>query len=430
MKSPRIALARPRGRRLVFTMVLLAVGLAVHPTARAAAATPVAERMNAYLAAGQAARGAETLAAELAASPDDVELHTATGLLEFAAAVERMGQAWYRHGLLGNRTVTSMVPFLRLPVDPNPAPEPISHEQARDVLVRFVDDLARADATLSRVGAAEVKLPLRLGGAHFDYNADGVVGPSESLRHLLERINPAARSTNTADTAMLTMFDTGDVYWLRGYTRLLSALLEWWLAHDTEKLFAHTAHLFFANPVTPYPFLPVYGERLGRGSQFPIFADAITVVHLLNFPLREPARSQAARSHLLQTVALSRAAWAAWLAETDDDREWIPNPRQTGILPGMRVTEDMIPAWMDFLDEVEALLNGERLLPFWRGSEPMGVNLERFLMAPQPFDLVLWIQGTAALPYLERGELTDPDFWGRLWEVFDGRFLGFALWFN
>ena len=118
------------------------------------------------------------------------------------------------------------------------------------------------------------------------------------------------------------------------------------------------------------------------------------------------------------------------MAETDDDREWIPNPNQTGVVPGVKITEAMVQQWLEFLDEVDSLLNGKKLIPFWRGTEPVGVNLERVFTEPKPLDLVLWVQGTAAVQYLEKGELTSSEFWLQLNAAFNGRFIGFALWFN
>jgi hypothetical protein len=43
---------------------------------------------------------------------------------------------------------------------------------------------------------------------------------------------------------------------------------------------------------------------------------------------------------------------------------------------------------------------------------------------------VMWVQGGAALQYLEKGEQTDPDFWRRLQTEFRGQFFWFALWVN
>lgn len=45
-------------------------------------------------------------------------------------------------------------------------------------------------------------------------------------------------------------------------------------------------------------------------------------------------------------------------------------------------------------------------------------------------DLVRWVQGAAAVPYVAEGECSDPEFWWRLQQLFRGQFLGFAIWFN
>ena len=51
------------------------------------------------------------------------------------------------------------------------------------------------------------------------------------------------------------------------------------------------------------------------------------------------------------------------------------------------------------------------------------------------FDPILWFQGTAATPYLEKGDLTkfaDRRMLERINSAFGGgfRFTGFAFWFN
>ncbi|MSR58456.1 MAG: hypothetical protein EXS05_12520 [Planctomycetaceae bacterium] len=129
-------------------------------------------------------------------------------------------------------------------------------------------------------------------------------------------------------------------------------------------------------------------------------------------------------------ASLSRRSWDLILNETDDDHEWIPGPKQTGVIPNVHVTQEMIDGWRMFLSEAELILKGEKLVPFWRGNQPRGVNLRKVFMQPQPFDLVMWVQGTGAAPYLEQGTLTDPAVWERLLRVFQGEFIGFAFWFN
>jgi hypothetical protein len=97
---------------------------------------------------------------------------------------------------------------------------------------------------------------------------------------------------------------------------------------------------------------------------------------------------------------------------------------------GIPVKPEMIDSWLEFVDESEALLAGKRLVPFWRGNDKRGINLRRVFTEPRPLDLVLWVQGTAATPYLEEGTMTKPEVWTRMKRVFGGEFIGFAIWFN
>ena len=91
----------------------------------------------------------------------------------------------------------------------------------------------------------------------------------------------------------------------------------------------------------------------------------------------------------------------------------------------------------DDLDESESLLTGKKLVPFWRSTSAevvagtaQGLNLQRVFNHPRHFDLVLWVQGTDAVPYLEQGELTDQRVWAQLTDAFRGQFWGFAIWIN
>jgi hypothetical protein len=151
---------------------------------------------------------------------------------------------------------------------------------------------------------------------------------------------------------------------------------------------------------------------------------------LLNLPVLEPERLKAAHGHLLAMVQQSRANFAAARAETDDDREWIPSPVQKNVAFRQgRMTPEMAAGWHEALEEWEKILKGEKLVPFWRGGEK-GVNVRRVFYEPTTFDLVLWVQGSAAAPYLEEGEVTSTEFWRDIQRGFQGQFFWFAVWVN
>ena len=413
---------------LALTLLFIALGATIYPGNAQVPATSltVEERVNIALAQAQVEAGATQLAEALSVQVEDDELRFGTGFLQFANAVENLGQSWYQYGLRSQGPLTGILPILRLPVLENPSPTPINNAQARQVLEQFEADILLAEATLAPITDDTVKLGINLGRAYFDFDADGQGSDPEALWRIYGDLTWTQITEAQAANFRITL-DAGDVQWLRGYCHLLAALLDFYLAHDDSMLFDHTAHLFFQNPEIPYPFLQ---ERPSEDVFPNAFLDAIALVHLITLPVIDRDRPAAALGHLQQVTALSRQTWELYRQETDDDHEWIPNPNQTGVIPGVPVTPEMIDQWLAFLDEADTILAGDRLLPFWRGTEPVGLNLQRIFTEPETFDAVRWAQGTAAAPYLETGTLTDPDFWWQLMAAFDGRFLFFALWFN
>lgn len=399
---------------------LLALGLLT----QTAVAQP--RLVESYLAQGRVAEAKAAVESALREFPQRDELRFQLALVQFLGAVEKYSQAMYRYGL-SDSLFGGSLPFLRFPVEANPAPEPVTHAQLRQTLADFVQGLSEAAATLAAIpDRSTVKVPLRLGKIRLDLNGDGTATAEESLWRVFAKLNRISLKESVASRLGLHL-DVADVRWLEGYCHLLSALAETILAHDTQRLFEHTAHLFLAKPVTPFPFL----QHRSREHDWAEITDAIALIHLVDLPVSEPARMQLALGHLEQVVALSRRSWRCLLAESDDDFEWIPNPRQRGLGPEWRVTEEMVKGWDEFLDECERILAGTTLLPFWRSSPPtMGVNLRRVFTHPTRLDAVLWLQGTAAAPYLEEGKVTSPEFWRRLSRAFEGNFRGFAAWFN
>jgi hypothetical protein len=411
--------------RVLFVVVLLLLALWVPRTL--AVETPTA--IEPFLIAGKFADGEAAMLARLKEKPEDDQARLSLGVAQLMSGVERLTQSLYRYGLRHN-SLTGMLPFLRLPIPENPNPQVIRYEDTRQLLQTFLNDLATVRTTLAPIQDPKIKLPLRLGLIRLDLNGNGKVESTESLWRIFATIN-RLRITEQQAKGFTIAFDAGDAIWLQGYTNLLGAIGEFALAHDGKEFFNALAHVAFTKPETPYKFL-VDGRP--EPSQFSFggidFVDLVAFVHLLHFPVAEPARMATALQHLQTTTALSRQSWKLIAAETDNDREWLPNPKQTGVIPNARVTQAMIDGWLAFLDEADGLLEGKTLVPFWRTREIRGVNLRKAFLEPRTTDVVLWIQGTAAAPYLELGKMTDRDVWIQLAQVFRGQFFGFAAWFN
>jgi hypothetical protein len=397
----------------------------------------LAERANAAdrpditeeLRTGRLAAAEKSLANHLSDQPTDDLARFQLGAVQFFAAVEGLAQDSYRYGLKPN---VGMVPFLRSPIEANPHPEPVDYTDVRTMIARFVDAVEQAEATLAPVQDTDLEWELDLTAVRLDMNGDGQAKPDETLWSVFARFATPAQQAALPESFKIGL-DSADVHWLRGYCHLLSALGDMILAYDHQRQFDHTAQLFFANPQTPYSaVLRRHADRQEppRPWDQDEILDAVAFIHLASFPVREPERLTEARDHLLAMIKSSRKSWQLIEAESDNNREWIPGPDQTSVVEGVAISKERLAAWRRFLKEGESVLNGDKLIPFWRGDTGQGVNLLKVFTQPEDFDLVLWVQGSAAVPYLEEGEVTSTETWAEFQRVFEGRFLGFAIWIN
>ena len=389
------------------------------------------DEVRMHLYAGRIAAAVEAAEAQLALAPADDQARFALGTAQFLQAVERLGQGLHRHGLTtaGDAVVgLAGLPFVRIPVPPNPAPEPLTYEEFRAVLADFVGDLEDAERTLAAIDDTAITLPLNIGHIRLDLNGDGSASPQEALWQVFRQVAGAEWLDAEAADQLHTDFDASDVPWLRGYCHLLMGIAEFPLAHDWRAAFDATFHTLFPAAGLPGAALNKRPAAQPQIAMMAGIADLVAFLHLNHWPVVEPARMERALGHFEAVVDLSRENWRRILAETDSGREWIPNPRQSGALPAMQVSQERIDGWMLFLDELEALLDGKKLLPHWRFDQ--GINVRRVFLEPTTFDIVLLVQGSAALPYLEDGEFTTADTWRRIVTLFGGDFFRYAVWFN
>ena len=434
-----------------FALAVIAVVLVVSFSDRAARAAPDSVApLQSQLYSGQTKAAAEALQDHLKQFPDDDQARFGLGAVQFIRAVEHLEQALHRHGLRQSDIGGGLaLPFFRLPVVANPDPQRLTYEAMRQILQLFVDDLALADQTLADVHNPNVELPLNIGLIRLDMNGDGKITDEETLWRIFQRIAPVRRITEEDARQFLIKFDYGDVPWLRAYSHLLMGLGEFLLAYDWHEGFEHTFHALFPNAGLPYSILNEKPDALRRALADCVAAattaseclskrdwlaeeaglvDLVAFVHLTHWPVAEPDRMPRVLDHLEHMVAFSRESWRRILTETDDDHEWIPSPTQTSVIPGMTVTQERVDGWLAFLDEFDALLQGQKLVPHWRFNK--GINLRRVFLEPTVFDPILWAQGSSAVPYLEDGEMTKGDTWDRIFRLFQGNFFTYAVWFN
>jgi len=411
---------------------LLAALLMVAATTSARADDPpFAEK---FLIEGRLAEGEKALAERLATNENDDQTRFGLGTIQFLRGVERLSQSMSRRGVANQISPFGLMLGRgpTLPFAPTADPKLTRYADVRAGLQHWIDDLAKAEATLAKIKDDSVKLPLHFGQIRLDFNGDGKADEDEILWKLYAQMNARAAQRVTAEGArdFVIGFDRGDVAWLRGYCHLLMAMTEAALAYDGKELFARCGQLMFAKTDSPFSEILRPNRKNAQGFEVDPFLDLIAAIHLMNMPLLEPKRMGESLKHMESVISLSRESWKFYLAETDDDHEWIPNPKQATVMPGGAVTEEMVQGWMEFLAAADALLAGKTLVPFWRGPEGKGVNFRKVFTEPRDFDLILWVQGTAAVPYLENGPKMTGDDWRRLQRVFRGEFIGFAFWFN
>jgi hypothetical protein len=382
------------------------------------AADPVDDALQGKVGSGTMTESVEVLADLLAENPDDDRVRLALGMLKVIKTGESSAQWLYRYGA-GNPTKNvGMFVFPMLGAIPaNENPERIRYEDIDTFIQSWMTELAEAEAILTKIKDGSVGLDVDLAQFRFDLNGDGVASDNETAGAALTFLFTGGRNRGEEIPSFIIGADRTDAEWLIAYCHVFMGFGELHLAHNQRELFERAGHLIFPNIETPHSYI------IGRNVFDPMGAgvdvtDFIAAVHLLRFDVDEPERMEAARQHFLRAIGHSRIMWVHAMQETDNHREWLPNPDQEGAMRGMEMTVERIRLWHDLLSDSEAALNGKKLVRFWRGDGTKGINLRRVFAEPQTFDLLLWIQGTAAADYLEEGELTR-DF---LWQEFEDAF--------
>lgn len=388
-------------RRSACALLALLLVAASHFAHAAESPVPLVDK---YLYSGELARGETALEAAVLAAPDDDQLRFGLGVLQFVRAVERLGQSLHEHGV---KSEHASAPFLRLPVPKNPDPAVVRYPGFRRLLDDFSRDLARAEHTLAAIKDDKVKLPIRLARIRLDLVGAGEA--TDDLVGILKKIMRQDLALLKTNPDFRVCFDRGDVAWLRAYCHLLMAIIDVMLAFDGEAWFDEWSKEVFAKPKT---------RGVAR------VENAAVVV--------EPARLGSFRRHMLQVCAFNRETWRHIRAETDDEHEWLPNPKQKGVL-AVPVRDEMIDAWLDAVAELEAVLQGKKLLPnIFKNAGQRGINLRKVLDGPpKRFDFTAIQERGVNDAYLEMGTMVDFAPLWRVGRVFDNPMaVGYAAWFN
>ncbi|MBN9363772.1 MULTISPECIES: hypothetical protein [unclassified Devosia] len=371
----------------------------------------------------------------------DLEGRFGVGLLSFIQGVEHFAQGLYRHGFASPDAGPIMGSPLAMPVPVNPNPEPLDYDKFRAILQLLVDDMdAARDALLTAGETGDYVVPIEVLKVRIDLDGDGKGSDTESIGNVLNAMlgaatvpgptDPGAPAPTPATPPDSTIgFDRADAIWLAGYTQILAAQADFLLAHDFRALFDTTFHRLFPRAGLP---MQDYTRSTGTLMLDPesdnAIADALAAIHHLNWPVTDGDRLKRVLARFKDISALSRRNWEAILAETDDNRELLPSPKQTGITPEARVSEAQVKAWMATLDTADLILDGKLLLPHWRFQK--GFDLKAYFESAKKTDLVMLITGYDALPFLKDGPIASAESFAEANAVFGDALIGYAFWFN
>ena len=397
-----------------------------------------------HLYAGTAAEGLAD--AGKACDAPDQEGCFALGMLKFVTAYEGLAQDLYRYGATTPGTTAAAMLFgLNMGVDSTPAnpnPEPLTYSGLRTVLSDFVDDLDRARTAFELAGGeGDYVITIDPFKVRIDFNGDGKVDEGETLGALIASVGefaditapdspPAGKTKGGTPAAADTTigFDRADAIWFAGYSQVVAAPVDLLLAHDFSDFFNVYLHRVFPKSGLPMQDYSRGGMLFMDPDSDTGIADIIAAIHTLNFPVTDVERLAGVLERLKSITALSRRNWEAILAETDDNRELVPSPSQTSLVPGTPVTQEVVDAWMATLDTVDEVLDGKLLVPHWRFKQ--GFDLKAYFETATRTDLVMLFTGSGALPYLKDGPIADAESFAEANRVFGTNWLNYAFWFN
>ncbi len=374
-----------------------------------AAEPPLVEK---YLHSGQLAVGEQVLERELKKNPKDDQLRFGLGVIRLALGIERMSQTMYEYG-----AKTDLL-FLRIHARENPEPNAITYEKFRGLLDDARRGLIGIDATLAGITDDNVKLPLRLAKIKLDLDGDG--NATDDFSTILLKFLGGRAEFLAKNPDFLVHFDRGDVAWLRSYCHVAAGAIDLGLSADLKTEFELSEWRPFPKVRPKFAGTEVERqEKLRHAHQAVRFA--------------EPARLGRVREHFVQVAKLNRETWRYIRAETDNDHEWLPNPKQASVI-GLPVNAAMVDGWLEAMAEFEEILEGKKLLPIGLlfPTDGKGLNVKTLLDDPPASIEIAKLQAKGVdAKYLEKGESADLNKLVAVLRLFDGNAMGmYMAYFN
>ena len=202
------------------------------------------------------------------------------------------------------------------------------HEAGRAAWQRWLDELAAIERDLAIVAAdPSFSLEICLACWEHDWNRSGEVDERDKKLFELEFDGKGGElAEGDPRRRPIYRFDTGDADWGRAMIAFQRAFGELVLAYRWSEL----------------------DNLLAAGSP-----EGLTI------RLGDKNRVRRAREHVMAGLGFADRCRAAYLAETDDDREWVPNPKQKSYAMPLAVDAQLYTTWAEVTRDIRRLLASE-----------------------------------------------------------------------
>ena len=208
----------------------------------------------------------------------------------------------------------------------------INHDYLRMIITRTAENLTEVNQLLD-IAASEPRISMELCVAcmNVDWNQDGGVDRRDTQLFEVE-LDAMDQSIPMDDPRRKPTFrlDHGDVIWAQAFVSF---------------------HLAVLNLAAAYDYSDINPAMLMRGG------DPIFVIRL-----KHPEKVLEAQKLIQDGLRYSLAARDAYLAETDDDREWLPNPRQRNHPIPLEVNDAFYETWKLVVEDLQKIVSGEESL--------------------------------------------------------------------
>ncbi len=251
------------------------------------------------------------------------------------------------------------------------------HEAGRAAWQTFIDRLDAVDRDLAVVAADPgFALELCIACWEHDWNRNGEVDDRDRKLFEIEYDGVGGEiPEGDARRRPTFRFDVGDAEWARAMLSYQRAGVELILAYRWSQL-----------------------DKLLRGG-----GDEPRLV----IPLLDAGRVKRARKHILAGADHADRCREAYLAETDDDREWVPNPRQKNHPIPLAVDAELYATWGAITGDVRHLVSSREGLSIKELAGLIEDDLERLVpdayldvgkMLGEPEEIVLDLRGLSETP--------------------------------